>query len=647
MSNARATFEIGLQGNAPQFAAETADAIEGMRARVLGGEKAIKSMAESLRRLKGSSQEVKDAKAQLQAKINAERDAIGKLTAGAIQAGLPLDALSAKSKEGAGAADGLAGALGQVGGPVGVLQGKLAGFARVVGTGSLASGVFRIALVGVAAAVIAVTAASVGALVAFGRFALEGANAARTANLFREAATGSAENARNLGQQVDLLASKVSTSKEELNELAIGLARNGVQGQVLVDTFNAVGQAADAMGSEAASKLRGMVEAGRLSQRFFATRESLIGTGVSFDEVAASIARSMKVGLGDAKAALAEGRVGLGVGAAALRDAVEKKFGAINARKMLDITVQSKKFRENLKGLTSGINLDPLLKGGAAFFSLVDESTVTGAALKQMVTLFGDGFAKAFGAAAPVGAQFFKGLVIGALTFTVAILKVRKAVQGALGDRKLVGDIDVMKGALVAGQVVATTFAAVLVTVAGAFGVLAVAIAGPVAALARIIGAFQEGVTFLRSLNGVEIGQALVDGLVKGISAGGAAVKAAVVGLADSAKGALTGALKIKSPSKVFEGYGANTTEGFARGVDASAPRAQAAVDAMAPEGPSGGAGGGGGASSRASAVTLTVNITISGGGGGADRALVAPEVRAGMIQALREMALAAGLAVT
>lgn len=562
MSDARATFDLSIEGNPENAAEAVAVSLEQMRDRVLAGEKAIKSYASTLRLLKGSSDDVKKAKAELHAKINTERTALAKLTAGAVNAGLPFEQLTEKTNGAASAAGSMGEALGQVGGPVDSLKARLAGFAKIVGSGSLASGVFRLALVGLAAAAIAVTVASVGALVSLGRFVTEGANAARTANLFREAATGSAENARNLGQQVDLLATKVSTSKEELNDLAIGLARNGVQGQTLVDTFNAVAQASDAMGTEAAGKIRGLVEAGRLSQRLFLNRESLVGTGVAFDEVAAQLAKSMKVGVADARAALAEGRVGLGVGAKALRDTIEKKFGEINARKMLDINVQAAKFRERLKGLTSGVKLEPLLKGVEKLGMLFDESTVTGAALKQLVTLFGDGMSKAFGALAPVGAQFFKGLVIGALTFTVALLKVRKAVTGALGDKKLVGNVDAMKVALVGGQVVATTFAAVLLTVVGALGVLAVAIAGPVAVLARMIGAFQEGVKFLRSLNGVEIGQALVDGLVKGIAGGADRVRAAVVGLAEGAKGALTSKLKMRSPSKVFEGYGEHTAEG-------------------------------------------------------------------------------------
>ena len=50
---------------------------------------------------------------------------------------------------------------------------------------------------------------------------------------------------------------------------------------------------------------------------------------------------------------------------------------------------------------TGTLDLGNAATGSGTFAS--SDVTVTGAALKQMVTLFGDGFSKAFGAAAPVG----------------------------------------------------------------------------------------------------------------------------------------------------------------------------------------------------------------------------------------------------
>jgi hypothetical protein len=643
-SDQTATFEVALEGNADEFSDQTAASIERMRESVLGSEKSIKQLSETLRKLKGSSAEVKEAKAQLTAKLNGERDAISRLTAGAVKAGVPLELLSTKTKVTAKETTGMGDAIDAAGGPVASLRSKLGVLGKVMGDGSVATGVFRLAVVGAIAAVAALVVGSVMLLAKFSQFVVEGANAARTANLFREAATGSAANAKALGEQVDALAGKVSTSKTELNELAMGLAKNGVQGQTLVDTFNAVGQAADAMGAEAGNKIRGLVEAGRLSQRLFLNRESLVGTGVAFDEVAKQLAESMKIGVNDAKAALAEGRVGLGVGAKALRDTIEKKFGEINARKMLDINVQAAKFREKLANLTSGVNLEPFLKGLDKMLGLFDEGTVAGSALKTIVTRFGNGLGEIFGKGTDVGSKFFKALVIGGLTLVVAVLKVKKAFGEAFKGKDVLGDVDLLETSLsaITGVAEILGFAiegmgTVLIWVAGVVGDV-------VASVEALGAAFDAGYQKLASLTWGDIGEAMIDGLVLGILGGSTKVRDAILGIARDAKNTFKSALGINSPSTVFAGFGQNTAEGYAQGVERAAPATQEAVDKMAPSAPSGGGGGskGGGGMQP---VTLQVNITVAGGGDA--KASVSPSARAELIQAFREMALAAGIPVT
>lgn len=637
MSDMEAVFGISIEGNAAKSAAETAQSIEGLRARLISGEASVGKMSEALRRLKGSSAEVKSEKAQLRAKIDAEQGALGKLTASALAAGVPVEQLSTKTKAATASAGGLEGAAERLGGPVGAAAGRFSQLGEMLRKGVSAADLFKLAALGLVAAVVAVAAAAVGAVVSLARFVVDGANAARSANLLREAAAGGAQNAKNLGEQVGALAGKVATSKDALNELAVGLARNGLQGQALVDTFNAVGQASAAMGDEAGNKIRGLIEAGRLSQRLFLSRESLVGTGVSFEDVAKTLAGQMKVGVGEAKAALAEGRVGLGAGAAAIRETVERKFGEINARKMLDINVQAAKFREKLSSLTANVKLEPFLKALEKLTGLFDEGTVTGATLKQLVTMFGDGLSTLFAKVAPVGVQFFKGLVIGGLMLTVAVLKLRKSFNDTFGDSTLFANVD---GAALAMQL--GTSAAVALGLA--IGVVAVAIGAMVASASATVEIVQAIVKVFGDAKASweQIGGDLVQGFVRGIQSGGAAAVAAVTGLASKASGAMKAALGIHSPSTVFAGFGENTAEGFSQGVDAGAPKAQQSVDAMAPGAPAGGAKGAGGGGGASVVINLVLNLG-SGDAGGA-KALQDPGFVAALTKALQDAARAAGL---
>lgn len=639
-----AVFDISLQGNAAQASKESAASIAEMRERLIAGEKAIKTYSETLRRLRGSSEEVKTEKAALQAKINGLRDDMSSLSVSALKSGVALEDLSTRTKAASSDTGGMGSALEQVGGPATALQSKLAGLAKIVGNGSVSSGVFRLALVGVAAAVIAVTVAAAGLAAKMAAFVVEGANAARTTALFREAAAGGAANGAALGTQIEALAGKVSTSREELAGLANELARTGMRGETIVDTFNAVAQASDAMGSEAANKIRGLVEAGRLSQRLFVNRESLVGSGVAFDEVAERLAASMKIGVKDARAALAEGRVPLGLGAKVLRETIEKKFGELNARKMLDLGVQSQKFRESLLGLTKDVKLEPLLKGVERFRLLLDESTVSGAALKKLVTVFGNGAVSIFGKATPIAEQFFKGLVIGGLTLTVAVLKMRKSLNETFGDTKLLGNIDLLGASLKAGQYAAVSIAAVLGLVAVAVGAVGYSAAASIGTMQKLWGLLTGFHARLSAMSWSDIGTNIVDGIVSGVTGGARKLKDAVVGLADTARKAFTTRTEIRSPSRVFQRDGRQLPAGTAKGVEQGAGLVRRAVDRMVPEPPIGGAkaarAGGGGAVERVLRIVLEVK------GDGPRDAFRAPNVRAELLEVLRELAASEGVMV-
>ncbi len=473
-SSKAATFSVVLDDEVSGSADKAAESVEQLRARMATGEKAVKDMAAALRRLKGSTDEVKSAKDQLKAKINAEKDAIS-----------AAQIATFKHKDATGKLASAKQALSKV---VGFLKEKLGGLKQGTDESSGGMGLAKIAALGLAAAFAAVVAASVGALVAFGRFILMGANAARSTGLMREAVAGNAKDAEALGSQVDALAAKVPMAKDAINELANSLVKGGVRGQTFVDTLNAVGQATSALGDEAGNKLKALIERGRVGQNFSigsdTGSEDLRGTGVQRDDVAAALAKNMKIGVDKAREALAEGRVKLADGAAALKDAVEKKFGGLNLRKMLDLNVISQKLHERFDALTNGVNLEPLLQGFSDLAGLFDENTVAGAGLKEIVTVFGGEMVKGFAKGIPLAKQFFKGLVIGALQAGIMFLTLRNWLKKTFGDNETLKGLFTLQNALKAGALVA----GVLVVGIAALGVALGVVLG---ALATVGGAFE------------------------------------------------------------------------------------------------------------------------------------------------------------
>jgi hypothetical protein len=626
-----AQFSIRLDDQVSDPAEDAAQSVDDLRDRILKSENAVKAMSQTLRRLKGTTDDVKKAKDQLKARINAEKDAASKAQVALLN-----------NKEATGR---LATAKKLLSGVVSSLKERFSGLVSGQKVSEAGMGALKFAAVGLAAALAAVALATAGGLVALGKFIIEGANAARSANLLREAASGSAANAVALGSQVDALARKLPTAKSELNDLAVSLAKSGIQGQTLVDTFNAVGQASAAMGDEAGNKLKALVDRGRLTQRFSLGSdlgsEDLRGTGVQRDDVAKALAERMKVGVDQARLALAEGRVKLGDGAAALKDAVEKKFGGLNLRKMMSLEVIGEKIKERLQALTSGVNLEPLLKAFSSLADLFDESSVSGAGLKTLVTVLGENLVGALVKGAPLAKQFFKGLVIGALQATIMFLQLRNSLIKTFGGNETLKGLFSLQNALKAGQILAGTLIVGLAVIAAGVGAV-------VAGLAALGGAIQVatdfGISFgetLRNIDWANLGASIVDGLLGGLKSAGSKLVNGAKDLAESVKGGFKDALGIHSPSKVFEGYGKNTVEGFNRGVEGAAPGGSSSLDSLG-DAPKSGRGAGG---PRSVTVTMPINIQVSGPNAAAQ--IMDPNFLAQLTKALEQVLAGAGVPLT
>lgn len=658
-----ASFAINLEGNAPEVSSEMASEMEKLRAKISGGTDSIRQMQSAMKSLRGTSAELTSARTQLKAKIDAERTSVSAANLALLKQGTTYEKLAASARKAAtekakldakleserlaqlkAKTDAASNALHATGGPVAELTSRFGALKGILGGTGGSMGALTLLIAGTVAAITALTVAAIAAGAALVRFVVFGADAARSLQLAREAFTGSAQNARNLGTQVDALAGKVATSKEKLNDLANQLTRSRLSGNALVDTFNLVGQASEAMGDEVGNQLRDIVTRSQITQRIQINPLELQGTGLKFQDIAGDLAKQMHVGVKDAQAALFEGRVKLDDGAKALRAAVEKRFAEINARKLLSLDVQLAKFKERLGALTSDVDVEPLLKGFAELQSLFDSSTVSGATLKSLITIIGNGLGGTFKAVLPIAKGFIKGLIIGALDVGIAYLTLRNQFRKTFGDRDVLGGIDKMKVALTAAKFVVYAVATGLAISAAAVGLLVVAIGSVVKAFRALVTGAQDAWEYVSTIDWGGLGESIVNGIVTGLTGGAgiAALKKAMTGLASTVKGAFAEHLGIHSPSKVFAGYGRNTAEGYAEGVDEGAPGASAAVERMAPSAPAGGGGGG-----RAGApVNLTVNINVTGGGNGADVAkqLSEPSFLAQLTKTIEDALLGAAI---
>jgi hypothetical protein len=621
-----ASFAINLEGNAKDAAKEDAAALEALRDKIDGSQKAIKEYGTALRLLKGKTDDVAKAKEQLKGRLDAERQKMSANALAVLKLGGSFTRLKTATRETSKDTE--------------KLKKDMGGLAEGFAIGGIIGGIV---------AALSVFTAGVGAASSsLTRFIVESADALRNMALFREAAAGSAQNAYNLGTQVDALARKVPASKVALNEMATALTRSlsgtRVSGQGIVDTFNLVAQASDAMGAEVGNQLGEIVKRSKQFGRLGINPFELQGTGVQFTDIAEALAKRLHVSVGKAAEELRFGMVEVNAGAAAIRDVVEKRFGEINARKLLSLDVQAAKFKERLQGLASGVNLEPLLKMIDRISSLFDVTTVSGDALQTAITKIGEALFGSFTSAGPLLEQLVKKLIIVALKITIIFLKARKMVAEAF---KVPRNVEILKVALAtiaaAGLSIIAVFSLVGIAVGGA---IAFALAPILALGAALVALWKGGQALYNKFTSIDwsgLGKAIIQGIKNGLLSAWGALKSAVSGIGEKIKSTFTDVLGIQSPSKVFAGYGEQIGAGTAKGIDASAPSVQASAADLAPASPTVPAPRAASSPTvpapraASSPLSITVNVNMGGTPGGASQpAQQVADIKAAVTQAIK-----------
>lgn len=457
MSVRETKWVVTIGGNVQEASAEHVDALKAMAAEYETNKKALDQLNTALKAEgKGNAAVTKGIKAQIDA-VKA-RQAV--LTADAAKRGMAIRTILKNQREEAKNAALLARAekeraatqakaYGMLGGKLGALRNRLAEYKDIAGQAGGKEALLKAGLMGAAegALSLSVGAAAAGVAVGVGlaagvaaatvsltKWVLLTASARQQTRLQMEAWVRTGENARNLADQVDLLATKVPTSTEELNKLALGLRQAGVRGEPLVDSLNAIGQASAALGDQAAGKLQDFITRYQRMGVMQINPMEMIGTGLDFDDVAGALAKQMGVSIEKARAALATGQVKIGDGAKAMRKAVEDKFAGLNLRKLSDLSTVSEQFGKRLSALTKDVDLGPISRFLDRIYNALDASSASGAALK---TLF-EGLATAFGTSLDKNGDWIeyglKEAIIWTLDLATEVVEMKNYVEDAFND---------------------------------------------------------------------------------------------------------------------------------------------------------------------------------------------------------------------
>ena len=271
----------------------------------------------------------------------------------------------------------------------------------------------------------------------------------------------------------------------------------------------------------------------------------------------------------------------------ALREAANEASGIgknpgpeLLAKRMASADVVAKKWKDNVSQIFAGPSTQ---KATQEFYgalgrivNMFSQSSSEGRALQKIVSVIVDPIISGVAKAEPYIKAFLQGMIIAFLKIVVSVLKLGKAL-GLVPPKESTEGMITLEGAMAAGEWVVNALAQALLVIAYVLAVVAVAmfvLMLPTIIVMAVIIALIAVLYYLRSVlidwavSAAPAAMQWIAGLAGGIKKGIGVVVDAVVSLAKSATSAFTSALKISSPSKVFEEFGSYTVEGYVAGVE-------------------------------------------------------------------------------
>jgi hypothetical protein len=195
-----------------------------------------------------------------------------------------------------------------------------------------------------------------------------------------------------------------------------------------------------------------------------------------------------------------------------MRKAVEDKFGGLNLRKLSDLSTVTERFGKQLGLLTKDVNLEPISRFLDRIFKALDESTVTGQALKQLF----EGLATAFGASLEKNGDWIeyglKEAIIWSLDLATEVVTLKNKIENAFNDGRSAAEKF-------------NAFLAIVTTSLKVMGAIAMPLFAPlIAAKALTEGAFGVGRSIRRNAaagaSGAPLPANASGGMVTGVSGG-------------------------------------------------------------------------------------------------------------------------------
>ena len=557
------TFTVKLDDGITDSASSASDALQKLQKSIAGDQKALSAMNASLRAMKGAGLGASSQAKQLEERMNAQKAKIGQAQQAYLDLGGTFRSAAAKTpkKE----FDALGAALGK-------MPPNVAAVAKNFGSlgGALAAGAVVGGLLAIAAALAAVTLATLAAGAALIQYGFAAAGARRDEGLRLEGLTHLRRGMRQVGgdagemqASIDRVNDSTSASRSTLEGYVATLNRMGVRGANM-------DQALEAMA------IRGEVLGERYAQSF---------------------------------AMQAAGAVRAGRSVADLAQRVRNDLGGIAARRALSLNTQMEKLRSNFQGLFRGLRIEGPLRLFHELVKVFSQTRDTGRALGDIFERMLNPLFDSMGSHTSFVRSFFEGMVLGALKLEEGILKTRNAflrllINNAplrmLWNRMKEGVNMAQVGsaafAVLAGSILLVVFSATaLFVIVGSLLLLMAALAlAPFAIVAGLVWLAKEFVASAQRMGirvgtalaglmarGLEAGRNLMTGLAAGITSGLATVITAIQRVSGSTTDALKESLEIRSPSRVFARLGMEIPRGLAVGVDAGADAAASSVASM------------------------------------------------------------------
>lgn len=534
-----ASFAIDLEDHMSGAAEAAGAALANLKKEMGASTQKLKEMNAALRQLKSVGAGGSAAAKDLKEKIAAQKAGLASAMKSYHELGGDISELGKRTQPTQSGLQSLLKATKGLPGPLGAFSSRLAGIGGVAGAASLGIGL----VVGAMVALLAITARATVSLL---RYGIAQSDARRSELLRLEGLTTlrrayglTAGSATEMQGAIDRVSEMTTLGRGELERYTSQLHRMRFRGENLSQALEGVALAMQVQGDRGAA-------------RFLAQASAINRTG------------------GEVRR---------------LTEDYQARLGPIARRQMLALDMQTRRLHQNLERLFSGLRIESFLTGLQGVLSVFSQTTSSGRALKRIVeSLFQPLVDFLGGPVALLARRFFQGMVLGALLVERQILRLRIYLRQTFGDSSPFANIDTEMLVFRVGAGLVLGFAAAVVTAAAALtalGVAAAAIASPIVTIGALIaGSTAMVVTMTHQMSQAAIrwGTGLVDGLVEGIRSRVSRVREAVSGVATAVRERFTGALQIRSPSRVFAQLGEQIPAGIELGIESGTRDATAAA---------------------------------------------------------------------